>query len=122
MALSDIRGEDALDVLADLIEPAASIMADKDVRDAYRSGDKIGAIKAAIKGHKKDVIKVMAICDGADPDDEKYLNTITVLSLPVKLMALLNDQEVQMVFQSQSPKMPSESSGSAMENTKEEEQ
>lgn len=113
MALSDFRGEDALEVLADLIDPASAIMADEKVRDAYKSGNTIGAVKAAIKNHKKDVIKVMATLDGKDPDDAEYLSTITILSLPIKLLALFNDPEVQMVFQSQSPKMQLESSGSA---------
>ena len=38
MNLSDYKGEDAIDMLADLFEPAAYIMADKEVAEIARSG------------------------------------------------------------------------------------
>ena len=46
MKLSDIKGERALDVLADLIDPVAEIMADKDrgdsaIREGSCKGDQV---------------------------------------------------------------------------------
>ena len=46
MKLSDYEGEQALDVLADLIEPAMEIMADKEMADREKSSE-FGWRKAA---------------------------------------------------------------------------
>jgi len=115
MKISDFRGEQALDLFADLIEPAAEIMADKNVVDAARRGDKLTAIKIAVKAHKKAVIRILAILDGEDP--ETY--SVSILTLPVKLLEILNDEETINLFRSQGQMKPSASSGSATENTEE---
>jgi hypothetical protein len=53
MKLSEYKGEQALDMLADLIEPAATIMADKEIANAVRANlPRIKIVKAAIKNHK----------------------------------------------------------------------
>ena len=111
MKLSDIKGEEALDVFADLLEPAAEILSDKAVKNAFDKGSPLLATRVAIKNHKKAVLRVLAICDCADP--ETY--SPNVFSLPAKLLELLNDPEIMGLFnwQSQADKT---SSGSATEN------
>lgn len=111
MKLSDIKGEEALDVLADLLEPAAEILSDKEVKTAFNKSPLVGA-KVAIKNHKKAVLTVLAVCDGADPATYKP----NVFSLPAKLLEILNDPEIIGLFnwQGQTDKT---SSGSATENT-----
>ena len=111
--LSEVRGEQALDVLADILEPAAEIMTDENVVKLIRSGQKLLAIKAAIKDHKKAVLKILAILDGENPD--KY--NPPLVTLPLKLIELLNDPDVQMVFSSQGQNQEGNASGSAMEST-----
>jgi hypothetical protein len=118
MKLSEIKGEQALDVLADIIEPASEIMSDKLVSAAAKSGQQVKAIKLAIKGHKRALIEIMAALDGAEVDEYE----VNVLTLPAKLLEILNDPMVMSLFTSQGQKTEKTSSGSATENIEDEEQ
>ena len=98
MKLSDIKGERALDVLADLIDPVAEIFGDKEISAALQSGKAPAkAIKLALKNHKRAVLDMMAAIDGEDP--ATYQPSLFVL--PKRLLDLLNDPEVQQLFSSQ---------------------
>ena len=98
MKLSEIKGERALDVLADLIEPVAEILSDKEIVAILQSGKAPAkAIKLALKNHKRAVLDMMAAIDGEDP--ETYQPSLFVL--PKRLLDLLNDPEVQKLFSSQ---------------------
>lgn len=110
--LSEIRGEDALDVLADIIEPAAEIMTDTELRDLIRSKKNIKAIKFALKNHKRAVIEILAIMDGENV--ETYAPGFAVL--PIKLLELLNDPDMQTVFGLQGQTEDGTTSGSVTEN------
>ena len=48
MKLSEYQGEAALDILADLIEPAGEIMSDKEIGDVFKK-NRFKAIGLAIK-------------------------------------------------------------------------
>lgn len=115
MKLSEYKGEQALDLLADIIEPASKIMADKEVLDTLRNTNKAAAIKVAIKRHKQELIEIMAALDGEDP--QKY--EVGFLTLPIKLLEILNDKELMSLFHSQGQTGDATSSGSASENTEE---
>lgn len=120
MKLSEYKGEKALDMLADLIEPAAAIMADKEISNAVKANlPKIKIVKTAIKNHKPEVIEIMAILDGADP--KEYAEKVTLFTLPAKLLEILNDPDVMSLFTSQGQKTET-LSGSATESTEESEQ
>ena len=110
--LSEIRGEDALDILADLIEPVAEFSEDKIFVSYVRAGKNIKAVRHALKDHKKAVLTIMAILEGEDP---KAYNP-PLVALPVMLLQLLNDPELIALFQSEQTVT---SSGSATENTEE---
>ena len=116
MKLSDIKGEKAIEVLADLMEPAAEIMADEEVVKLARSGQKIKGISTALRKHKKACLTILALTEGENP--ETY--SPSLLAIPKKALELLNDPELMSLFSSQSQKEQT-SSGSAMENTEEEE-
>ncbi len=112
--LSEIKGEAALDVLADILEPASEIMTDKEVVSLARSGKRIKAVSMTIKRHKRAVTEILAIMDGENPETyEPRLAT-----LPIKLLELFNDPDIIQVFSLQSPNVDGITSGSAMENTK----
>lgn len=116
MKLSDYKGEQALDILADLIEPAAAIMADKEIANFAKSGKPvITLVKPLIKGHKKEVIEIMAVLEGETP--EKYKEKVNIFTLPAKLLEILNDEELMSLFTSQGQKTDETTSGSAMEST-----
>ena len=94
MKLSEYKNEQALDILADILEPSAKIFSDKDVKKAFETGDKIKGIKAAIKTHKTEIIEILAVLDGV-PVAEYECN---VLTLPVKLLEILNDTDLMSFF------------------------
>ena len=112
MKLSEYQGEAALDILADLIEPAGEIMSDKEIGDVFKK-NRFKAIGLAIKNHKKAVIQIMATMDGVPVDEYKC----NVFTLPVKILELLNDSELIRLFTYQGQTGDANSSGSASENT-----
>ena len=115
MKLSEIKGEAALDMLADMIEPAAEIMADPNMKDLIQAKNKAAIIKALIKDHKKSIIEILAIIDGV-PVNEYDVNVFT---LPVKILELLNDPELISFFTSQESMGDQISSIAPMVNTEE---
>ena len=114
MKLSEYQGEAALDILADLIEPAGEIMSDKEIGEVFKE-NRFKAIGLAIKKHKKAVMQILATMDGVPVDEYKC----NVFSLPVKILELLNDPDMIRLFQYQGQTGDANSSGSASENTEE---
>lgn len=115
MKLSDFKDEAALDLLAEIIDPAAEIFSDTKIANILRNnGAPAEAVKIAIRNHKKSVIQIMAAMEGV-PFEEYHCN---VFSLPIKLLEILNDKELVEFFTSQGQIMEEKSSGSATVNTK----
>lgn len=114
MKLSEYQGEAALDLLANLIEPAGEIMSDKEIGEVFKE-NRFKAIGLAIKNHKKTLIQIMATMDGVPVDEYKC----NVFTLPVKILELLNAPELVQLFPSQGQTGDANSSGSASENTEE---
>ena len=114
MKLSEYQGEAALDLLADLIEPAGEIMSDKEIGELFKK-NRFKAIGLAIKNHKKAVIQIMATIDDVLVDEYKC----TVFTLPVKIIELLNDPALVQLFAYQGQTGDAKSSGSVSENTEE---
>ena len=111
MRLSDIKGEAALDAFVDIIDPASEIFADAELKRLYMANaTKIELVKFAIKNHKKAVIEILAALDGKKPEEFE----ISVLTLPAKLLEILNDPEIIGLFQPQGQTQTS--SGSATGN------
>jgi len=112
MKLSDYKGEDAIELLADIIEPAIDIISDDAIRDAVRANKtRMELIKLVLKGHKKEILEIMARIDGEDP--ATYQPNVFVL--PMRLIELLNDSDLMELFRSQTRIESDASSGSAME-------
>ena len=112
MKLSEYQGEAALDILADLIEPAGEIMSDKEIGEVFKE-NRFKAIGLAIKNHKKAVMQILATMDGVPVEEYKC----NVFSLPVKILELLNDPDMIQLFQYQGQTGDAKSSGSASVNT-----
>lgn len=98
MRLSDIKGERALDVIADLCDPIVSIATDGEVREllASLSGDTADAarkvIPALLKGHRQDIVSILAVLDDVTP--EEYLAGASLAGLVEDLYELLTDEEI----------------------------
>lgn len=122
MKISDIKGEAALDAFADMIDPAMEIMTDPAISAAYKKPGTTMAqlVGMIVKSHKQSIIKIMAILDGEDP--ETYADKINILTVPAKLMEIINDPEMKSLFPLQARQKTSESFGPATVNTQEKNQ
>ena len=87
-------------------------MSDEQIAEAYQKVSKLEAIKIAIKNHKTEVIEILAILDGEDPEEYE----VNIFTLPVKILQILNDPELIKLFGSQGQTGGAKSSGSVLEN------
>lgn len=92
--LSEIKGEEALDVIAEIIEPAAEIFTDENVKKALKSESRIKAAKIILKDHKKAILALMAALEETPVEEYKP----TLLALPALIIGVLNDPELQSLF------------------------
>lgn len=90
----EARGEEALDVLADLLDPVTEISQDAEISAMMRGGSATVAQFAAaiLRTHKPAVIQIMAIDDGKTVEDESKL--LSVATIPIRLIALLKNPAI----------------------------
>lgn len=117
--LQEIKGEEALDVMVQIIEPLSKIAKDKTVQraitnDSYKS---IAFVKHVIEKHKKEIISIMAIIDGKSYDD--FVETFNILTLPALLIETFNDPDIIALFPSATQIMDVNTSTLHMESTEE---
>lgn len=116
MKLSEIKGERAIEVFADLLDPVSRIVSDKEVLASIRGNDnQITKVQKILKGHSKEVIEMLAILEGIpvaeyEPD---------FVSLPMKLIEIFNDPAVVELFTLQDQNGQSIPSGPVTESSKE---
>lgn len=103
MKLSDIKGDRVLDVIADIIDPIANMAQDKDVaamfkREAVPDGMEARyffaqrmrkGLPVLLKGHKADIIAVMAAIEGVTP--EQYAASLDLPKLFTDVMEIVTD-------------------------------
>lgn len=104
MRLSDIKGDRVLDVIADIIDPIANIVQDRDVaemferkavpdgmeaRDFFAKRMRKG-LPVLLKGHKADIIAIMAAIEGMAP--EQYAESLDFTKLFTDVMELVTDE------------------------------
>lgn len=103
MKLSEVKGDRVLDVIADVIDPIANIAQDKDVaamfkREAVPEGMEAreffaarmrAGMPALLKGHKSDIITILATIEGVAP--EQYAASLNLAKLFTDVMELLTD-------------------------------
>lgn len=116
MKLSDIKGEEALDVLAEIIDPVTSICVDDIFKSMINSKKpKLLLVKYLLKNHKQEVLKILA-----ELNQESYETfKPSIIQLPMMLLDVLNDEEVLQLFQYAEVEDASKSSTTAMALTKE---
>ena len=108
--LSEIRGEDALDVIADLIDPVSEICTDEEFVGRIRERKKLDAAKVALKNHKSAILAVLAVWEGVDVEEYNP----SLIEIPGKILQILNDPDIISVFRFAEPGRPS---GSATAST-----
>lgn len=119
MKISDFKNEDALDLLADIIDPTSRILTDIEVQNAIKGNcTRMHLVKLIIKKHKSDILEILARLDGKDPKDY----SCDLISLTKSILDLLNDEVIVDFFKSQGQMMVSGSSTPATENIEAKEQ
>lgn len=113
MRLSEIKGERAIEVIADLIDPVSVIASDDEFRQLLDADKKVDGIKYLLKKHSKEVLTCMAILNDEDP--KTY--SPSFVALPAMLLELLNTPELVELFYSGGTVT---SSGSPTESTEDE--
>lgn len=118
MEFSEIKGEAALDVLADILEPAAEILTDEEIKAATEDKNVklIQIVKIAIKNHKRAVIEILAAVEGETYDE--YVEKVNIFTVPKAFMKLLQDKNLREVLPLSGQKKDETPSGSATANTK----
>lgn len=133
MKLSEVRGERVFDVIADVIDPIANIAGDEAASALFKR-EKLPegmtakkfllararkAVPPLLKGHKEDLIAILAAIDGTSP--QAYKGALNMVKLVRDVTELLTDEVFAELFISAQTQKGEEPSGSAPESTTEEE-
>lgn len=109
--LSEYKDDEALDLLADLLEPVVEILGDQEVVKEFQK-NKLKGISLAIKSHRTAVFKALAVLNG---EDVKSYHC-DILTLPKTILDILNDKDLLDFFLLQSQELDKEHSGSVTTN------
>ncbi len=116
MKISDFKNEEAIDLLADIMEPTARLLSNSKLKEAIKANKTKGEIiKLILKEGKAEIMEILAYLHREDPQKFKC----TVVSITKDLFDILNDEDLKDFFTSQAQMMAKESSTSAMANTEE---
>ena len=110
MKLSDFKGEDAILVMADLLEPISKILGNKDTADFFSNATEKGSVSTIkfaqflLKNHSTEVLEIFAILDNVDivndiPAFVVYKQSINPIVAMTNLVNLLNDEAMINLFQ-----------------------
>lgn len=127
MKLSDIKGERCLDVVADLIEPIASMAKDEDVVALFKPtkvpddetpheffADRMRAgLPKLLRNHRSEIIQILASLEGVTP--AVYKKTLTMPKLISDTFEVLTDSSIAAFLSSHAT--TETSSGSASGST-----
>lgn len=112
MKLSEYKNEDALDLLADLIEPVAVLITDDKFKKMISENkSKLEVAKFLLKEHNKEIIAVLARLNGKEVYDA---NVVEILK---QVLDLINDPVLVDFFVSQVQTLGDAISTPAMEST-----
>lgn len=113
--LSDYKGEEAIELWANILDPVIEIVGDEEIAKLIKDkAPMIIVAKKAIKDYRKEVSELLLAIDSTPLDG---LNIIT------RLVSVINeigrDEEIRGFFGLSAGKTEEKSSGSATENTEE---
>lgn len=110
MRLSDIKGDRVFDVIADIMEPLANIINDKNVqriltKDTVPEGEDatqfamkkfLDCVPKFLKDHKHNIIKVLSSISGMN--EVEYTESLNFASLIKDFKELFQDEAFQSLF------------------------
>ena len=119
MRISEFENDEALDLLADIMDPLSDIMGNEIVSKMVEAKKPTLVIaRYVLKNHKKSVIEIVALLNKTTPDKVKF----NVIGLIKDIVNLITDLEGVGLFTLQGQNLGDGSSGSVTENTEEGEQ
>lgn len=105
MKLGELKGERAIEVIADLIAPITNIAEDQSNLQLFRANKEEGEsdretavrdfklkIPKLLKTHKADILAIICAVNGADPND------LSMIDIIKGAMELVNDQDFLSLF------------------------
>ena len=127
MRLSDIKGDRAFDVIADIVDPVAAIAQDENVKAMFKRTALPEGVNARdfvierirkglpslLRKHKNELVTILAAIADVSPDE--YVRGLSLAKLLADCYELLTDDTFIGLFTSAQSDQPS--SGSAPENT-----
>lgn len=117
--LSEIRGEEAFDVTADLLVEISKLVSGDKIKAMREDGkSNVEIITYIVKKKKSNVVKILSILDGCTP--KEYLEKTNMPTLFNDAKILMEDPMVRELFTLQGQSVGSDNSGSVMETTEEE--
>ena len=117
MKLSEYKNEDAINLLADLLDPISELFTDKSVIAIFnnKEASKIEQIQVMLRSNPKAIIKMFAILDNKAVEEVSY----SIPEMIAKLYEIMQDTDLTSFFKSQAQNEAQQSSGPATETTKE---
>lgn len=112
MKYKEINGEEALDVLADLMDPIEVIAKDKELVGQLRAKKYKEAAQLALRSYKAEVLTILALLNRENPKTYQP----NILKIPLMLLEVLNDPDITVLFSQQAQNPEETSSGPASEN------
>lgn len=112
--LSDYKGEEAIDLWANMLDPLSRILSDKSIAQSVKSGKPKAVIaKDILKSHKDEAVEILQCIDDTPLDG---------INLVLRLISLINElgenEEIKAFFGfAEQVKTNNVSSGLPMENT-----
>lgn len=115
-SLKDYKGEEAIELWADLAEPIAKIMADEEVKNSYGNGKPIIImVKTILKRHKEEAEEILLRID------DTPINALNLVTRTLSVaLEVINDESVAS-FLLQASEEEATTSGNVMEITTESE-
>lgn len=104
MKLSEIKGDRALEVIADIMNPISNLLSDPETKKALKNTGKEPVIKILpqiIKTHKTDIYKIFAILDGVTV--EEYAKSANMVKIIQDFSDVVMDESIQTLFTSAKP-------------------
>ena len=93
--LSEVKGEEALNVLADILEPIVTIATDEEVKAGFEK-NVAKCVSVALKKYKKEILEIFASINGKSV--EETCKEIDLLTLPSYIVDILNEPAIQRLF------------------------
>ena len=112
--LNEYSGEEALDIIVDIMDAVVPFMKDNEVMDAWRNKTVVSGFKISKEKYPEEFKNFIKAYGKFTDEEMKHMSAITVMQI---FSSIMTDPIMMSFFASPSRKKDKESSGSATANT-----